>query len=114
MKIIFHWNNNELLCSISDTNNNNNILRIHNNNYYDNDIIYHDIDYINVVLPSDTPTNVESMVVRSIYQIQLYDIAHSRIQTDGDCILLFRLVCQVSFHLISASNDDNYGDNRLL
>ena len=47
--------------SISATNNNNNILRIHNNNYYDNDIIYHDI------LPSDTQTNVESMVVRSIY-----------------------------------------------
>ena len=94
--------------SISATNNNNNILRIHNNNYYDNDIIYHDI------LPSDTPNNVESMVVRSIYHIQLYNIAHSRIQTDGECIFIFRLVCQVSFYLNFASNDDNYGDNRLL
>ena len=44
--------------------------------------------------------NIRRYVVRFIHQIRLYDMAHSRIQTDGECIVLFRLVCRLLFRSV--------------
>ena len=49
-------------------NDNNYYVRNDDNNYYGN--------------------NIRRYVVRFIHQIRLYNIAHSQIQTDGECILL--------------------------